>query len=190
MRGYRKYGLRPWQGCAHGRPALRIRVYQQRIHRVPVPNEQCRHAMGHILTWLRNLFWRSSPGRTPICFRLACNCLKYSEPRLAISMPPLRPKLTAAGSFFRANMSLCYPNLREYNRAAQFQSILSRPYRKFAPFVRLFSTRLVRHRRKRLLATFTLNGDRIQPPQTRRCMDVLTMRAGPGGERLGNSFRS
>ena len=32
-------------------------------------------------------------------FRLACNCLKYSEPRLAIFFPPFRPRATAAGSF-------------------------------------------------------------------------------------------
>ena len=31
--------------------------------------------------------------------RLACSCLKYSDPRLAISLPPFRPRLTAAGSF-------------------------------------------------------------------------------------------
>jgi hypothetical protein len=31
--------------------------------------------------------------------RLACSCLKYSAPRLAISFPPFRPSLTAVGSF-------------------------------------------------------------------------------------------
>src|SRR6267142_7222438 len=42
-------------------------------------------------------------GRPPLrFFRLACNCLKYSGPRLAISFPPFRPRLTAAGSFFFA----------------------------------------------------------------------------------------
>ena len=40
-------------------------------------------------------------GRPPLRFlRRACNCLKYSGPRLAISFPPFRPSLTAAGSFF------------------------------------------------------------------------------------------
>jgi hypothetical protein len=33
-------------------------------------------------------------------FRRACNCLKYSGPRLAICFPPFRPSFTAAGSFF------------------------------------------------------------------------------------------
>jgi len=53
------------------------------------------------------LLQRSQPirndlgGRPPLCFfRRACNCLKYSGPRLAISFPPFRPSLTAAGSFF------------------------------------------------------------------------------------------
>ncbi len=36
--------------------------------------------------------------------RLACNCLKYSGPRLAISFPPFRPSLTAAGSFVLAKI--------------------------------------------------------------------------------------
>ena len=35
-------------------------------------------------------------------FRFACNFLKYSAPRLAISLPPFRPRVTAAGSFFLA----------------------------------------------------------------------------------------
>src|SRR5438309_9174034 len=40
-------------------------------------------------------------GRPPLrFFRRACNCLKYSGPRLAISFPPFRPSFTAAGSFF------------------------------------------------------------------------------------------
>src|SRR5579864_6277404 len=43
-------------------------------------------------------------GRPPLrFFRFACNCLKYSGPRLAISLPPFRPSLTAAGSFLLAN---------------------------------------------------------------------------------------
>src|SRR6266566_3570771 len=40
-------------------------------------------------------------GRPPLRFlRLACSWLKYSDPLLAISFPPFRPSLTAAGSFF------------------------------------------------------------------------------------------
>jgi hypothetical protein len=35
-------------------------------------------------------------------FRLACNRLKYSEPRFAIFFPPFRPRATAAGSFYLA----------------------------------------------------------------------------------------
>jgi len=39
-------------------------------------------------------------GRPPLrFFRRACNCLKYSRPRLAISFPPFRPSVMAAGSF-------------------------------------------------------------------------------------------
>ena len=39
-------------------------------------------------------------GRPPLrFFRFACNCLKYSEPRFAIFLPPFRPRATAAGSF-------------------------------------------------------------------------------------------
>jgi hypothetical protein len=30
--------------------------------------------------------------------------LKYSEPRFAISLPPFRPRATAAGSFFFAKI--------------------------------------------------------------------------------------
>ncbi len=42
-------------------------------------------------------------GRPPLRFlRLACNCLKYAEPRLAIFLPPFLPRATAAGSFFFA----------------------------------------------------------------------------------------
>ncbi len=39
-------------------------------------------------------------GRPPLrFFRFACSCLKYSEPRFAIFLPPFRPRETAAGSF-------------------------------------------------------------------------------------------
>jgi hypothetical protein len=42
-------------------------------------------------------------GRPPLRFlRFAWSFLKYSEPRFAISLPPFRPRLTAAGSFFFA----------------------------------------------------------------------------------------
>jgi hypothetical protein len=42
-------------------------------------------------------------GRPPLrFFRFAWSFLKYSEPRFAISLPPFRPRLTAAGSFFFA----------------------------------------------------------------------------------------
>jgi hypothetical protein len=37
--------------------------------------------------------------------RLACNSLKYSEPRFAIAFPPFRPRETAAGSFFFAKVA-------------------------------------------------------------------------------------
>src|SRR6266480_1436646 len=49
-------------------------------------------------------------GRPPLrFFRRACNCLKYSGPRLAISFPPFRPSLTAAGSFFFGKIqSMCF----------------------------------------------------------------------------------
>src|SRR6202162_1493402 len=51
-------------------------------------------------------------GRPPLCFlRLACNCLKYSGPRLAISFPPFRPSLTAAGSFDFAKIQKKYVQL-------------------------------------------------------------------------------
>src|SRR2546422_4377555 len=36
--------------------------------------------------------------------RLPCSCLKYSGPRLAISFPPFRPSLTAAGSLVFAKI--------------------------------------------------------------------------------------
>lgn len=39
--------------------------------------------------------------------RLACSSLKYSEPRFAISLPPFRPRETAAGSFSFANSAGC-----------------------------------------------------------------------------------
>ena len=52
-------------------------------------------------------------GRPPLrFFRFACKRLKYSGPRLAISLPPFRPSLTAAGSFFRANTERVW--LRSY----------------------------------------------------------------------------
>jgi hypothetical protein len=44
-------------------------------------------------------------GRPPLRFlRLAWSFLKYSEPRFAISLPPFRPRATAAGSFFFAKI--------------------------------------------------------------------------------------
>src|SRR5579864_9733299 len=44
-------------------------------------------------------------GRPPFrFFRFACNCRKYSGPRFAISLPPFRPSLTAAGSFLLVKM--------------------------------------------------------------------------------------
>ena len=52
--------------------------------------------------------------------RLACNFRKYSEPRFAISLPPFRPRATAAGSFFFANV-----RERGYNDVM--------PYRKDSP---------------------------------------------------------
>jgi hypothetical protein len=51
-------------------------------------------------------------GRPPLRFlRLACSWLKYSEPRLAISCPPFRPSLTAAGSFFFGKIQRSGSNL-------------------------------------------------------------------------------
>jgi hypothetical protein len=55
-------------------------------------------------------------------FRRACNCLKYSGPRLAICFPPFRPSLTAAGSFFfgkirRSNFILLTVLCMKNNRA-------------------------------------------------------------------------
>src|SRR6266436_5223014 len=51
-------------------------------------------------------------GRPPLrFFRRACNCLKYSGPRLAISFPPFRPSLTAAGSFFFGKIQRACSNL-------------------------------------------------------------------------------
>jgi len=53
-------------------------------------------------------------------FRLACNCLKYSGPRLAISFPPFRPSLTAAGSFVfgKIQKKLNLPNVLCTSRIA------------------------------------------------------------------------
>src|SRR6266403_6263375 len=55
-------------------------------------------------------------GRPPLRFlRRACNCLKYSGPRLAISFPPFRPSLTAAGSFFFGKIQkMCVSSRRYY----------------------------------------------------------------------------
>jgi protocatechuate 3,4-dioxygenase beta subunit len=47
MSGHGKYCLRPGQRCADGCPPLLIRVYQQRIHWIPMPNEQRRHPLSH-----------------------------------------------------------------------------------------------------------------------------------------------
>jgi hypothetical protein len=47
-------------------------------------------------------------------FRFACNCLKYSDPRLAISLPPFRPRVTAAGSFFLAKIQKNRFNVPEH----------------------------------------------------------------------------
>src|SRR4051794_26811852 len=44
------------QGRADGCPPLRIRVYQQRIHRIPVSNEQRWHPLGH---WIARSLCRS-----------------------------------------------------------------------------------------------------------------------------------
>jgi len=53
----------------HGNcPPVRVRVHQQRIHRIPVPNEQRWHPLGH--RWIARLYaaFCAWLGIKPICF--------------------------------------------------------------------------------------------------------------------------
>src|SRR5512146_3262087 len=57
VRRDRKYRLGPREGSADNRPLLRIWVYQQCIHRIPMPHEQGRHSFSHswtpsLISWL------------------------------------------------------------------------------------------------------------------------------------------
>ncbi len=68
-------------------------------------------------SFLPTFRFRGSTALAAFC--LAWSFLKYSEPRLAIFLPPLRPSSTAAGSFFRGIVSLRRVGLCEDSKAIQ-----------------------------------------------------------------------
>src|SRR2546421_8380503 len=91
-------------------------------------------------------------------FRRACNCLKYSGPRLAIAFPPFRPSLTAAGSFFlgkiqRASFSLltilCMTNNPGPRRRTKGQRRIYRSFRRERPYFRGAANRVIREETRR-----------------------------------------
>jgi hypothetical protein len=65
------------------------------------------------------------------CFRFACSFLKYSDPRLAIFLPPLRPSSTAAGSFFRGIVRYTELTLEKESKALPEYSVVRAQERYF-----------------------------------------------------------
>ena len=51
-------------------PQSRIRIYQQRIHRISVTDEQRWHPLGHYWFARRYAAFCAWPGITPICFSM------------------------------------------------------------------------------------------------------------------------